>query len=103
MGSYKQQGEYGFNSECEGETMEDFEQQSDKPDLHILEQPLVPISLLSLSILLLGTHSWCETRSLKELDPAGNVWAGVNMGCGPDTNERKSYRRVWRIQTKAQL
>lgn len=39
-------GKYGFNFEYESETMEAFEQESDKPDLHILKQLLVPVCLL---------------------------------------------------------
>lgn len=87
--------------------MEGFAQESEKPDVHILKQPWVHDRPLLLSSLLQGTCFWGGTKSLKELDPTGNSWAGVNVACVRDKNEREIEREspmgARGIQTKAQL
>lgn len=80
--------------------MEGFEQEREKPDLHILEQPLVCDRPLLLSSWLWGTCFWGLTKSLKEQDPTGHSWAGVNTGCVREKNERERPVRVGGIQTK---
>lgn len=62
-----------------------FEQQSDKPDLHIKKTAAGVLDLLCFQFCY-WTCSWCDTKSLKELDPKGNSWAGVNR---PDKNDKR--------------
>lgn len=73
MGSYELQRKQGFYSEYESKTMEGFEQEREKPDLHILKQPLVRDRPLLLSSWLWGTCFWGPTKSLKEKIPQGTA------------------------------